>query len=202
MTPQRSGVACLALLGLSVLSCQIPENRVDIASVSAAPAGPERVADADRVEARLAACSSSLTRGEVAKVATAIRREAKRFGIAPDLVLAVIEVESSYDAFAVSPMGAVGLMQILPNTGEALAERHGVTWRGPRTLFDPVANVTLGIAYLSELRERFGPWPTALAAYNWGPSHIGRRLSEGTPIPVGYAQRVLSARSHPATTGV
>ena len=119
---------------------------------------------------------------------------AARFGLATDLVLAVIEVESQFDAFAVSPVGAMGLMQILPNTGEALARRYDHPWHGPRTLFDPVTNVRLGIAYLAELRHRFGQWPTALAAYNWGPSAIGRRLMAGDPIPAGYADRVLSTR--------
>ena len=131
---------------------------------------------------------------EVVRVSAAIRREALRFGLPPELVLAVIEVESRFDAFAVSGVGAMGLMQILPSTGEALAARLGIVWQGPRTLFDPAVNVTLGIAYLAEMRDRFEHWPTALAAYNWGPSAIGRRLSAGAPIPDGYAQRVLAVQ--------
>ena len=104
----------------------------------------------------------------------------------------LIRVESGFDAFAVSPAGAVGLMQILPSTGEALARRNGLPWRGVRTLFDPVANVKLGVAYLRELRDRFEHLPTALAAYNWGPGRIGRRVREGAPVPRSYARRVLS----------
>ena len=214
MHPQRKGAASLAVLTIGLLSCQFAQESVELPAVSAAPAPVERPAPAvvvsapappaavvqplDVIEARLLARARSLSAEEVANLAEAIRAEAARFELAPDLVLAVIEVESQFDAFAVSPMGAMGLMQILPSTGEALAERYDHSWDGARTLFDPVANVRLGIAYLAELRSRFGPWPTALAAYNWGPGAIGRRITAGDPIPAGYAQRVLSTRKRRA----
>lgn len=152
----------------------------------------------DVVEARLVARARSLTTEEIVAVADAIRTAAERHELPVGLVLAVIEVESQFDAFAVSRVGAMGLMQIVPNTGEALARRYGVAWNGPRTLFDPVINVTLGIAYLSELQRRFEHWPTALAAYNWGPTTIGRRLHRGAPIPAGYARRVLATQARRA----
>jgi soluble lytic murein transglycosylase len=204
MNPQRHGAASLAVLAIGLLSCQLAQEPASLPDVAAAPPAaalelaPQRVGEAspplDAVEARLTASAYSLSAQELRRVAEAIRVEAARFELAPDLVLAVIEVESQFDAFAVSSVGAMGLMQILPTTGEALARRYQQPWDGPRTLFDPVANVRLGIAYLAEMRERFGQWPTALAAYNWGPGAIGRRLSAGDPIPAGYADRVLSTR--------
>jgi soluble lytic murein transglycosylase-like protein len=222
MNPQRHGAASLAALAISLLSCQFAQEQAALPDVSAAPpavrsevardlsratevplAVPASVSESasvplDMIEARLAARARSLTSDEVMRLAEAIRAEAARFGLAPDLVLAVIEVESQFDAFAVSRVGAMGLMQILPSTGEALAKRYDQSWHGPRTLFDPVVNVRLGIAYLSELRHRFGQWPTALAAYNWGPGAIGRRLNNGAPIPARYADRVLRTRQRRA----
>ncbi|MBW2270557.1 MAG: lytic transglycosylase domain-containing protein [Deltaproteobacteria bacterium] len=212
MHPQRQSALSLAALAISLLSCQFTQEPASLPAVGAAPlpavveAAPQPSSQEapaaepvlDVVEARLLARARSLTPNEVARLADAVRSEAARFGLAPDLVLAVIEVESQFDAFAVSSAGAMGLMQILPGTGEALARRYGQPWHGPRTLFDPVVNVRLGIAYLAELRHRFGQWPTALAAYNWGPGAIGRRLTAGDPIPVGYARRVLSTRERRA----
>jgi soluble lytic murein transglycosylase-like protein len=142
----------------------------------------------------LASRRTGLEPAEIVRLAAAVLSEARERDFDPWLVLAVIEVESGFDNFAVSPVGALGLMQILPSTGEALARRLGIPWRGSRTLFDPVANVKLGVAYLHELRERFGHLPTALAAYNWGPGRIGRWVRSGSRLPVHYAQRVLSAR--------
>ena len=210
MNPQRHGAASLAAIAISLLSCQLGQERTALPDVSAAPpAATFEISTAldapaspplDEVEARLAARARSLSSEEVTRLAGAIRTEAARFGLAPDLVLAVIEVESQFDAFAVSPVGAMGLMQILPSTGKALADRYEQPWHGPATLFDPVVNVRLGIAYLSELRHRFGQWPTALAAYNWGPGAIGRRLNAGAPVPAGYSDRVLSTRKRRAAS--
>lgn len=187
----RVGAALLAVLVVATVSCQVHDAPVPVRQ--AVPA-VRVVVVPDSITQHVAANAGSLTPAEVERVADAIRTESARFGLPTGLVLAVIEVESRFDAFAVSRVGAMGMMQILPSTGKALAARLGMGWRGPRTLFDPVANVTLGIAYLAELRDRFEHLPTALAAYNWGPSAIGRRLSVGAPIPKGYAQRVLAAQ--------
>ncbi|HJO24396.1 MAG: lytic transglycosylase domain-containing protein [Myxococcota bacterium] len=194
----RVGAVLLAVLGIAVLSCQLTDASAPVSDVTAPEVVPVA---ADPVVEYIEARAASLTREEVVRVAAAIRGEALRFGLTLELVLAVIEVESRFDAFAVSSVGALGLMQILPSTGEALAARLDIPWQGPRTLLDPVTNVTLGIAYLAELQARFGHWPTALAAYNRGPSAIGRRLSAGVPIPDGYAQRVRAAQRRGAASG-
>jgi soluble lytic murein transglycosylase-like protein len=139
------------------------------------------------------ALRSHMTASEIDAVACAIIDEARRHDLDPHLVVAVIHVESHYDAFALSHKGAVGLMQILPSTGEQLARRLGVPWKGPKTLLDPVVNVRLGVAYLKQLSDRYGNTNIALAAYNWGPNHIDRRLRKGTPLPRVYPQRVADA---------
>jgi len=150
----------------------------------------------------LASRQTGLGSAEIARLAAAVVSEAKARDLEPSLVLAVIDVESGFDNFAVSPVGALGLMQIMPSTGQALARRLGIPWRGSRTLFDPVANVKIGVAYLQELRERFDHLPTALAAYNWGPARIRRWVRSGSALPARYAQRVLSSRAERALGAV
>lgn len=164
--------------------------------------GPEGPAQALRLEAvdpavgaaaaRLAE-SRVLVPAEIGPLAEVLVAESRRRGFAPALVLAVIEVESRFHPFAASDAGALGLMQVMPATGEALARELGIDWRGERTLFDPIANLRIGLAYLEQMRDRFGDLPTALAAYNRGPAAIGGRVRRGAPIPEGYARRVLSA---------
>jgi soluble lytic murein transglycosylase-like protein len=136
--------------------------------------------------------TTGLTQAQLARLAPVLVAEAERAGFTPGMVLAVIEVESGGRIRARSHKNALGLMQILPHTGRALAEEAGLPWWGPETLFDPVTNVRLGVRYLEQLVERFGDVPTALAAYNHGPTRIAGLLRQGQPVPTGYAERVLS----------
>lgn len=193
MFPRRLHVSCVVIAALLTVSFQIGTSPLD-AVVDPASAAPEsaRSQRVRAVEDHLRAGAKALSSLEIERTAAVLVREADLRGFDPGLVLAVIEIESHFDAFAVSRVGAMGLMQVMPATGAYLAERHGVEWRGPRTLFDPVANVTLGIAYLEELRDRFDELSTALAAYNYGPSAIGARVRTGAPVPARYARAVLA----------
>ena len=74
-----------------------------------------------------------------------------------------------------SPANARGLMQLLPSTAQATARRLGRAWTGPASLYDPTTNLTLGIAHLRhELDENAGVAYPAIAAYNAGPTPVGR----------------------------
>ncbi|MFT5443463.1 MAG: soluble lytic murein transglycosylase-like protein [Myxococcota bacterium] len=126
-------------------------------------------------------------------VARAVVREANRHGLDPALVLAVIQVESGGYYLAESHVGAMGLMQLLPSTGEELARKLGLDWRGADSLYDPVLNVQLGTAYIKHLADRYDDVSTALAAYNWGPGRIDRRLRAGTAVPSKYINQVMKA---------
>jgi soluble lytic murein transglycosylase len=191
---------CLTMAGLS---CQQPQTQADgLPSVSAAPlmdaARPQAGSEDEQLVAAVAAHigargQTGMTKSEIAQLARTIVEESRRHAIDPGLVLAVIHVESRYGAYVVSPVGAMGLMQILPSTGEALAASEGIVWWGPQTLFDPIVNVRLGVAYLKELTDRYGNTTMALAAYNWGPGRIDRRLRRGTPMPKVYPALVLEA---------
>jgi soluble lytic murein transglycosylase-like protein len=204
---QRRLASILVSLSLFGLSCEIPTTRALPPVAAAAPATEALLDDADSESAvndpmlaividRFASRREmGLTSPEIETLAHAILDASKQYDIDPSLVLAVIHVESRYDAFAVSPVGALGLMQILPSTGRELAARHGVDWTGPQTLFDPVSNVRLGVAYLKQLSDRYGSTSMALAAYNWGPGRIDRRLRSGTPMPTIYPGLVLQAYS-------
>ena len=134
--------------------------------------------------------------GFLARPAEAARRPfadivaaaAERHGVDPDLVHAVIAVESGYRATAQSPAGAQGLMQLMPGTQRDL---------GVSDAFDPRQNVDAGVAYLRRLTDEFGT-VLALAAYNAGPGAV--RRYNGIP-PYGqtraYVQAVLD-RGRPA----
>jgi soluble lytic murein transglycosylase len=211
-----SALSCACLSGLPVSGGDVPAELPALAEVTpepkpagevaaapaeapAAPAlaeAPAAQPNPDRVKAiadLLRSRRTGLTGHEIARLAHTIVREAERHDFDPWLVLAVMAVESGFYNFAVSHKGAMGLMQVMPPTGEELAARKGIPWNGPTTLFDPVVNVRLGVAYLRQLSDRYGHIQVALAAYNWGPGRIDRRLQRGTDVPVDYAQLVLEA---------
>jgi soluble lytic murein transglycosylase-like protein len=122
----------------------------------------------------------------VPRVETSIDAIARRHGLDPLLVHAVIRAESNFDPRAVSPKGAAGLMQLMPET----AQRYGVDNR-----FDPAQNVDGGVRYLRDLMAMFdGNLSLALAAYNAGEGAVlkhGRRIP---PYPESQ-QYVVRVRS-------
>jgi soluble lytic murein transglycosylase-like protein len=196
----RRLVAPLATLVLLTLSCAVApvaqpvvELSVPVASVPVPKADDPAVATV-LAHLRRHQARTGLTDREVEQLAQTVVMEARRYRFDPALVLAVIHVESRYDTYAVSPKDALGLMQLLPSTGAWLAPRVGVEWRGPQTLFDPIANVRLGVAYLRQLTDRYdGSVRTALVAYNWGPGRIDAFVAAGDPLPSEYSQLVLAA---------
>jgi len=94
-----------------------------------------------------------------------ISQTAYRYGIRPSFVHAVIKAESNYDPRAVSHKGAVGLMQLMPQT----ARKFGV-----RNRFDPVENIDGGVRYLRHLLDQYADKDLALAAYNAGEGAVER----------------------------
>jgi hypothetical protein len=147
----------------------------------AAHAGPvERVAG--WVHARLGARLRRVDEGTRLLVARAVLAEAKHAGVDPLLVLALMDVESSFDAEAVSDAGAVGLMQLRETTLRGEALRSGLPLADP---LDPVTNVRAGVRYLSRLIDAFGDVDVALMAYNAGPNRILGHLRRGA-IPARF----------------
>jgi soluble lytic murein transglycosylase len=192
---QRPKLPIVALSLCFALSCSLHHGATE-----PAPAEPQAVAQIQTPEARTAAeietLLSSYMTGlapfELRRTAEAVVRESKRNHIDVRLVLAVMHTESGYYNFARSPVGALGLMQIMPATGEMLADEAGLDWSGPDDLFAPELNVRLGTRYLAILHARYGTWQKALAAYNWGPAAIDKRLADGDRVPEVYVQQVYA----------
>jgi hypothetical protein len=140
--------------------------------------------------------SWSLTSDEVTDVADFVRENAAKNGIPEDLLFGIIWVESRFDTRAVSPVGARGLMQLMPGTAKYLGEC--IQWDGRKNAFDPKFNIAAGSYYIARLiREFNGNEELALAAYNAGPSKVRKWLaSNGLPdISVEYASMVQTART-------
>jgi soluble lytic murein transglycosylase len=183
-------LAALALASLSTPHADAPRASAFHPVRTRATAPPSAAVEA--VRARLARHATALTPREQSDLAATIVRESERNGVPVELVIAVMHVESRFHAFARSDKGALGLMQVMPATGAEIAPGVGVDWRGPQTLFDPHANVRLGVAYLAWLHRRFGDLDVVLTAYNAGPGAVSQRLREGRPLPERYARDVLT----------
>lgn len=99
------------------------------------------------------------------------------------LALAVSRQESAFNSAAVSPSGALGLMQLMPGTAREVAGKVGVPFIQDKLTRDPAYNVSLGSQYLADMLQRFGgSYELALAAYNAGPGRVSRWLdSIGDP---------------------
>ncbi len=99
--------------------------------------------------------------------------------VPPELVRAVMREESGYRPEVISVVGARGLLQIMPDTGERLARELGLPSFAPDDLFDPRVNLRLGTHYLGELSAQFGGrLSAAVGSYNAGPNAVARWLAE------------------------
>lgn len=107
-----------------------------------------------------------------------ITEASRRFGVPASWIRAVMHVESAGEPHALSPKGAMGLMQITPETWADLRSRY----RLGTDPYDPRDNIFAGAAYLRELRDRYGA-PGFLAAYNAGPLRYEDHLTTGRPLP-------------------
>jgi soluble lytic murein transglycosylase-like protein/tetratricopeptide (TPR) repeat protein len=105
--------------------------------------------------------------------------------IDPLLLLSLMRQESHYRHDAVSRVGALGLIQIMPATGARVAALMGESGFHVESLLDPEANIRLGAFYLGRLMERFpGQYPLAIGAYNGGPHNIARWLRPKLGMPL------------------
>ncbi|QEX23309.1 transglycosylase [Hypericibacter adhaerens] len=111
-------------------------------------------------------------------IADYIAEAAWRFGVPAAWIRVVMDAESAGDARAVSRKGAMGLMQIMPDTWSELSARYGLG----RDPFDPRDNILAGAAYLREMHDRYGS-PGFLAAYNAGPQRYDEYLAGVRALP-------------------
>ena len=108
-----------------------------------------------------------------------VQAAARRTRLDPELIYAIIRQESLYDATAGSSAGAVGLMQLMPDTARITARRAGLPAPTRSQLMQPAMNIPLGSAYLADLVARFDGEPClATGSYNAGPNAVLRWLPE------------------------
>ncbi|MCX7556972.1 transglycosylase SLT domain-containing protein [Xanthomonadaceae bacterium JHOS43] len=111
-----------------------------------------------------------------------ILREARRHGLDPAWIAALIRAESAWAPDARSHADARGLMQLLPATARMEARKRGLRYPGDSGLYDPRENLALGIAHLASMLEKHGGQPfLATAAYNAGPTPVARWLAQRPP---------------------
>ena len=121
-----------------------------------------------------------------------VRGHAANYDLDPALVAAVIYQESKFDPNAQSDSGAVGLMQLLPETAEGIAARTGGSEFHVRDLRNPEINVRYGSWYLRHLLDKYGSEHKALAAYNGGQGNVDRGVVYRETEH--YVDRVLELR--------
>src|SRR5579863_1042517 len=133
-------------------------------------------------DARSGAPNAMFPRSNPVDLNDVVNTASGRYRLDPDLVNSVIKAESGFNVHAVSPKGAQGLMQLMPQTASQL---------GVQNAFDPQANVEAGSRYLRELLERYDfDLIKALAAYNAGP----QRVEQYGGVPPYYETRAYVAR--------
>ena len=117
-----------------------------------------------------------------------IAEASQRFGIPTTWIIAVMRTESAGDVRAISSAGAMGLMQVMPDTWADLRIRHALG----RDPFEPRDNILAGTAYLREMWDRYGNVAAMLAAYNAGPSRYDEYRLADRPLPAETRAYVAS----------
>jgi soluble lytic murein transglycosylase len=111
-----------------------------------------------------------------------VRGHARNYRLDPALLAAVIYQESKFRADAKSSSGAIGLMQLRPDTARGIAIRTGGNRFRTQDLYDPEINVRYGSWYLRHLLDKYGDEQTALAAYNAGQRNVDTWRAQGKGI--------------------
>lgn len=117
-----------------------------------------------------------------------VAEASRRFDVPQGWIFAVKRAESGGEVRAVSSAGAVGLMQIMPETWAELRARYGLG----SDPFDPRDNILAGAAYLREMWDRYGDVAATLAAYNAGPARYDAHRANGLPLPAETRAYVAS----------
>ena len=108
-----------------------------------------------------------------------IHENSLRHDLNPVILFGLIRRESAFNKDATSPVGAMGLMQLMPRTARQIARDLNERWRGKRSLYDPVKNLKYGSYYYQKLLSQFdGNYAIALAAYNAGPNRVKRWIPD------------------------
>ena len=124
-------------------------------------------------------------------VREALIRSSKENGLDPALVASLIRQESNFNPRATSPVGARGLMQLMPPVGRTLARSKRIAGYSDESLYDPAINIQLGTTHLAALLRRTSNLERVLAAYNAGESRVARWITKaGASDPEIFTERI------------
>lgn len=120
-----------------------------------------------------------------------LSESARSIGVDPALIAGLIRQESSFNPRATSPVGARGLMQVMPDVGRSLARSRKIAGYTDESLYDPALNIRFGTIHLAHLLKRGRPVVHVLAAYNAGESRLRRwETRGGASDPEMFAERI------------
>ena len=146
-----------------------------------------RMVDVPRVsenyDVQVEEIKSSLNKSKLKHILIYIEALCWEYGVDYEMVKAVIQTESSWNHKAISEVGAIGLMQVLPSTAKSEFKTS------KKDLFDPYVNVTVGIKYLSKLNQDFDDVDAMLTAYSHGPT-VTKKYSNNYISNNFYVKRV------------
>lgn len=132
---------------------------------------------------------------KISQLAKHILQLSQKHEFDPAFILSVIQAESTFDTTVVSPVGAIGLMQVMPSTAKHLSKSFGIKYRNQTQLEDPFINISFGVRYLAQLRDRYnGKLSRFLAAYNAGPTKANRLLAVNRAQPTRIMHYVETIR--------
>jgi len=143
------------------------------------------------------AASQKITQEAKYRLAELIHQNSTQYGYSPELLLAVIAVESKFNPQAMgryrggSLSGAIGIMQIKYETAAYIANTLGMGKISRQDLLDPEINMVLGTAYLMTLITQFKSFKHGIVAYNLGPGKVRAALVNKEPLPMRYYEKVL-----------
>ncbi len=190
MMAHRDGGACAAVPSIIAVLIACTMILVMAAPVSAEqPPGDPEAASASIRDSPFDRSSSVASSPD--PWAVHIAEAAKRFAIPERWIRAVMVAESVNDPAALSPKGAIGLMQVMPATWDGLRARH----RLGSDPWQPCDNILAGAAYLREMHDRYGSVDAMLAAYNAGPARFDAHLATGRTLPaetMDYVAKILA----------
>ena len=159
------------------------ETRADIMSGYSCLVGPPMIPTSDASK-KLHLNQNNVAPDPRGQIEAAIAEAAQTHGVDPALIRSVVRVESDFNPNSTSPKGAMGLMQLMPETAREL---------GVQNPYDPGENVRAGTRYLKMLLIRYdGNVPLALAAYNWGMGNIERQPDKMPTETRQYVKRVMN----------
>jgi soluble lytic murein transglycosylase-like protein len=151
-------------------------------------AAPDPVGDVFRAVSR---CRDTWPEAERWEIARVVYEQSANYGYDPLFVIAMMEIESTCSPVARGPQGAVGLIQLRPQTARSIAEEVGMKWRGTKMLTRPTVNVPLGLRYLWKLEQYFNDPYLAVAAYNLGPARV-ERMSRERAHNTRYVRKIMA----------